>query len=342
MTKNTFENLNNNPEKNWESKLIKAKEFMYKKIGPGINMSILQNGQWSDTSYGSTDQETHKTAPDIYYDIASMTKVFTALQILELVESGEISLEDKLSKYLPQMKNFEINIADTLSHRGKLSLTNEKYQKGSAYLGRDLVRIFENSNNLELLTPDDYNYGDIGYMQLGNILTKVRTESLDECLQKFTTKYNLDEIVYNPVSKNIDMSRIAQSDQLTLPGEVQDEKAKWYNGMSGHAGIFATQNGLKDFVSTLLSNKFQQGLDKSENYFTPDYVKSPRTGMAFSVGGWRRGLFSKQPNISGFTGPSIFIEPKSKKAIVHTCNVTFPSREVDRTKYRDWNKSLVQ
>jgi len=52
--------------------------------------------------YGSADLEFDVPTPDrAIYEIGSITKQFTASAILQLVEQGKLSLDDDLSKYLP-------------------------------------------------------------------------------------------------------------------------------------------------------------------------------------------------------------------------------------------------
>ncbi|TYQ15045.1 UNVERIFIED_CONTAM: CubicO group peptidase (beta-lactamase class C family) [Acetivibrio alkalicellulosi] len=55
---------------------------------------------------------------DIKYPIASITKTFTAVAIMKLYEEGKLDIEDKLSKYIPDIKHSDsITISHLLSHQ---------------------------------------------------------------------------------------------------------------------------------------------------------------------------------------------------------------------------------
>ena len=329
------------PEQSWERSLRKAKEYMYKRLGPGLNFAVRSGaGEWSRVSYGEIDEDRGETGPDVLYDIASMTKLVTALQILELVTQNQLSLEDRAGEYLEFLTESPLRIQDLLAHRGSQVLTREKYRPGTVYLRSDLKRIFENGANLSVERPGDYNYGDLGYLQLGMILERVTGRSLDEQTTEFTARYELGDLMYNPIAKGVEMDLVARSERANLPGQVQDEKAQWYAGVSGHAGLFASQRALETLSERLLREEFALSPAIYERLYTPEFDPSPHTGMSFSIAGIRRGLYSTLPNVSGFGGSSLFLEPTQRKALVHTCNITYPERGRTRAEFRRWNKSV--
>ena len=54
------------------------------------------------------DDDTKKADENTVFDIASMTKAITSVAILQLVESGKISLDDSVSKYIPEIRDLKI------------------------------------------------------------------------------------------------------------------------------------------------------------------------------------------------------------------------------------------
>jgi CubicO group peptidase (beta-lactamase class C family) len=322
-----------------ESKLLKGKEFMYQKIGPGINISYKNQDNWYTKSYGEKDEKRGETTPQTLYDIASITKFITALQMLELASAGEIDLNDQLSKYLPCLKQISTTVQDALSHRGMFNI-KQKYDSTRQYLPSELKTLFQNEENIELLTPQIYNYGDIGYMYLGEILSQIYNQNLDKVTASFVARNNLGDMMYNPVAKGFDIQNIARSEMKLLPGVVQDDKARWYGGVSGHSGLFASLESLQKLVDIVFNKSLPLSDGVYDSIFEAEHEQSPTTGMRFTGAGLRLGLFSKKPNISGFVGSSIFLQPEKKTAVVHTSNVTFPDRYINREKYRNWNKSI--
>jgi CubicO group peptidase (beta-lactamase class C family) len=70
---------------------------------PGLSVAIVRNGQIIKLkSYGVANLEWNQPAtPQTAFQIASSTKPFTGTALMMLVEEGRLSLDDKISKYLP-------------------------------------------------------------------------------------------------------------------------------------------------------------------------------------------------------------------------------------------------
>jgi len=128
------------------------------------------------------------------FRIGSLTKAFTAVMVLQLVESGLLQLEGKITDYLPDYPNRNgdtITIHQLLSHTsglphyeaipdffekyGNVHFTNEKY----IYLFSGLPLIFRSGTN--------YKYSSFGYFLLGIILEKVSGKNYTELLQEKIT-----------------------------------------------------------------------------------------------------------------------------------------------------------
>ncbi len=60
--------------------------------------------------------------PDMVFDLASITKQFTAIAILQLAEQGKISLQDSIQKHLKDFpaKPYKITIENLLTHTSGL------------------------------------------------------------------------------------------------------------------------------------------------------------------------------------------------------------------------------
>jgi len=87
---------------------------------PGLQVSIqtAEGLTWNGVS-GTTDPERHvPLTREHIIRVGSVTKTFTAVVILQMVEEGKLSLEDPLSKWFPDFPNADgITIHEMLSHR---------------------------------------------------------------------------------------------------------------------------------------------------------------------------------------------------------------------------------
>ncbi|MCI0619067.1 beta-lactamase family protein, partial [bacterium] len=103
-------------------------ESALKKSGtPGADLVIVHDGKIVHArGYGYSDLEAHRAAdPDTVWPIASITKALTAIAVMQLVESGKISLNADVNKYLKRAKvpnTFQapITVADLLRHTSGL------------------------------------------------------------------------------------------------------------------------------------------------------------------------------------------------------------------------------
>ena len=112
------------------------------------------------------------------FQIGSITKQFTAAIILQLEEKHKLSVQDKLSKYIPDYpKGDSITIENLLTHTsGVYNYTNDRefMQKGSIVpISRDsLIRLFK-YKPLDFSPGTKYSYSNSGYILLGYVIEKV-------------------------------------------------------------------------------------------------------------------------------------------------------------------------
>ena len=94
---------------------------MFPEQEPGAAVLIMQgNDIVFDKGYGIADINTKKPIDgNTFFNIASVSKQFTATAILQLAEKGKIALEDPVNKYYPEFKQDfwkGIKIKQRLSH----------------------------------------------------------------------------------------------------------------------------------------------------------------------------------------------------------------------------------
>lgn len=116
------------------------------------------------------------------FQIGSITKQFTSAIILQLEEKNRLSLQDKLSKYIPDYPNGDqITIEHLLTHTsGVYNYTNDTaFMRRSAFtpISRDsLIATFKNKP-LDFHPGAQFNYSNSGYILLGYIIEKVTGKS---------------------------------------------------------------------------------------------------------------------------------------------------------------------
>ena len=150
-------------------------------------------------AYGESDR-VNKVSNTIEtkYGIGSVTKQFTAMLIMQLVEEKSIKLQDTIGKYLPYLskeKASQITIHQLLSHTSGISHYNGlpaigvslKKFGNTSYTPKDLAELIDKTPLLS--TPGtEYYYSSLGYDLLGAILEEVSGKSFAELLNEKIVK----------------------------------------------------------------------------------------------------------------------------------------------------------
>lgn len=118
------------------------------------------------------------------FRLASVSKQFTAMLIMQLVAENTLDLHTPISRYLPNYpkdKADQITLHHLLTHTS--GIPNEDVDGNLKHSPDDLVHVFK---NLELdFTPGDrFKYSNSGYVLLGLIIEKVTGERYEEVLKK--------------------------------------------------------------------------------------------------------------------------------------------------------------
>src|SRR5215472_10084924 len=129
---------------------------------------------------------------DTTFEIGSITKQFTAMLILQMVNEGKVRLEGHLSDYLPyyrQDTGDQITISELLSHTsGVPSFTSlpgflDGPESRTHYGVQEFVKKYC-SGNLQFAPGTKFDYSNSGYFLLGAILEQVSGESYENLLQQ--------------------------------------------------------------------------------------------------------------------------------------------------------------
>jgi D-alanyl-D-alanine carboxypeptidase len=141
----------------------------------GLSLAVLKEGEVIQArGYGLADVGRHIPATkDTVYQIASMTKQFTASAIMLLVEAGKVKLDDSIATYLtglPAAWN-AVTVRQLLTHTSGIRNFQEAggYSLYGAYSPEDLIRLAA-SLPLAFQPGEKWSYSNTGYILLGEII----------------------------------------------------------------------------------------------------------------------------------------------------------------------------
>ena len=157
---------------------------------PGLSLAVLRQGKVLKTKgYGYASVELNVPAsPETVYQLASITKCFTATAIMQLVDDGKLALEDQITTRLPELSRAwsEITVKHLLTHTSgiknytELSAVADNPQK--EFTKAEMIALVADLP-LEFRPGERYNYSNTGYYLLGMIIEKVSGQSYGDFLK---------------------------------------------------------------------------------------------------------------------------------------------------------------
>ena len=218
----------------------------------GFNGSILvaKNGKILFEEHIGYKNLRHKDSIESTstYQLASVSKQFTAAAILLLYQEGKLDLDDFATKYLPDFPYKNIKIRHLLNHTS--GLPNYMYAAEHNWKSKtppDNTAMLSLMNKVKMqayFTPGSrFDYSNTGYFVLASIVSKVTNQSLGDFLDsRFFKPLNLTHTyVYNPNQETkkeelIGFRRYGKS-YIAIPSSIND-------GVVGDKGVYSTVSDL--------------------------------------------------------------------------------------------------
>ncbi|WP_167392340.1 serine hydrolase domain-containing protein [Mesorhizobium sophorae] len=170
--------------------LDQARVEMHRDGVPGIALGVYHNGCAATAGLGVTNVvHPQPVSGDTLFQIASITKTFTATAILQLVEDGRLSLEDPVSAHLPQFAVADADVSAAVTIRD--CLTHSCGWEGDFYedpgWGDDaLAAMVARMRKLVQVTPLGrmWSYNNAAFYVLGRILEVLHGRSFEDVLKE--------------------------------------------------------------------------------------------------------------------------------------------------------------
>lgn len=212
-------------------------------------------------AYGIADRELNvPMTTEMKFRIASISKPFTALIILQLVTEGTISLEGKITDYIPEYrgkKGDSITIYQLLTHTSgimqNLDPEKEIIQERLYHSLKELIKYAE-ENDLYFEPGTGFHYSNFAYNILAYIAERVTNKSFDRLLS---------ERIFEP----LEMNSTKQYDAALIENNLAKgyeykllsgyENASWYDASHtvGCGGLISTAGDLYKFDQALYANR---------------------------------------------------------------------------------------
>jgi len=181
---------------------------------PGAAVIVIQDGRvLYEKGYGLADLQTKKPiSPATLFDIASVSKQFTAMAVMILFERGKLDYSDTLSKFFPEFPPYaqQVTIRHLLNQTsGILDYTlqwgeSKKLKGNTPRTSENVVRFLARQQQLEFNPGQRWEYSNSNYVLLASIVSKVAGESFSQFVKKniFQPLGMNDSFVYDATRSN--------------------------------------------------------------------------------------------------------------------------------------------
>ena len=307
------------------------------------------------------DTKTRGVNTETLFDLASLTKLFTATAFMTLVEQGTVSVDDPVRSVLPEFSGFRpmqpyenpLDWGKTISVTeqtgmvdvGKVTFRNLLAHNSGLPAWRAFKDQADAASAFQLALDTFFSYpigervvySDVGLILLGLAVGGLAGGPLDQAIYQRVTKPLGLSAHFQPVaslqsSENIAPTEFCKWRGRRIVGEVHDESAWRLGGVAGHAGMFAHARDLATFGQSFLDASLLRRETIAEMTRLQAEFEDTRRGLGFA-------LWSPDPEASsnpfshetfghtGFTGTCLWIDPARALVVALLTNDVYGGRE---------------
>lgn len=309
---------------------------------PGGTFLVTQNGKHiASAALGKSNLELNvDNELKSVFNIASVTKPFTAVAIFTLIEKGKISLDDKVSKFILNfpLEGKDITIGHLLSHSSGMEYKNDEAQRNEFKKairnkkGNDATFIIEyfTKEKFDAEPGNKFDYNNVAYQLLGYIIELISEKTFEEYLNEvFFTPLHMKNTFLESSTKVI-KNRATGYDSFNENDyqirNIDSDDSYFYSA----GGLMSTVEDLSIWYEALMNYKLinEHNLKK---LITPGmYNDGTYAGNGYGVftGNLNGHNFILHDGLGWGYGSMILYFPKSKLFIAHLRNCGYCKYDV--------------
>jgi len=307
---------------------------VYKAAEPGAALLIMKDGKvLARKAYGMADLELGiQLEPDMVFRIGSMTKQFTAVAILMLMEQGKLALSDPITRFLPDYptQGKTITVERLLTHTSGI----QSYTDMESWLPllrkdmslTELIGIFKDQP-MQFAPGERWRYNNSGFVLLGAIIEKAAGTSYESFLQKN---------IFDPLGlKHTHYGSAARVIPGRIPGYGPGpagafSNAEYISMTQPYAAgsLLSNVDDLAAWNEALLAGKLikRETLEKAWTSFKLTDGTPTNYGFGWGVGTYEgRRMIEHGGGIPGFSSAGILF-PEDRLFVTLLTNSTVPNR----------------
>ncbi|GAB2982986.1 hypothetical protein GCM10027049_19840 [Mucilaginibacter puniceus] len=249
-----------------------ARLYIQKQNTAGLSLGIIKDGKVSTFNYGETTKGNNKL-PDgnTLFEIGSITKTFTSILLAWYVNQGKVSLNDPITKFLPepaasnpQLKDIKlINLSNHTSGLQSIPTNTElqrPYDQANPYKNYSKQLLFDYLAKCTLIANpgEKYAYSNLAPGLLGIILEKVSGKPYEQMVA---------EIITQPLGMKSTIQHIypmLSPRFATVYDEEGNPTSPWdFDALAPAGALRSSMNDMLLYVKANLNTKGTSQLDKA-------------------------------------------------------------------------------
>lgn len=266
------------------------------------------------------------------FDLASLTKIFTTVAALRLVEEGMLALDAPVSDVLVVGSGEgaeRITLRHLLTHTSGLPAGGGAWRTG---LAGDDLRATVLASALRAEPGSAHTYSDVGFISIGELLERVSGRPLAELVADAAAVMGADSLTWAPPA-DLAVATEVQPHRGLVRGEVHDELAHALGRPAGHAGLFGTVHDVAALARTIRD----EGAGARGQVLSAESIRLMTTPVTTAVAGYGQAIGLRVRDAAwmgetdavghtGFTGTAFAVDRSTGASGVLLTNRVHPSR----------------
>ena len=293
---------------------------------PGCGVGVSRNGAVIfERGYGLANLERRVpiTSSTVFH-LASITKSFTAMSVLLAAERGVLSLDDEVSKYVPDWSAREhmVTIRHLLTHTSGVrdAYVLQGWAPNNGNTNDAFLKILARQRGLNFAPGAEYQYNNGGYLLLGTILARASGHTLGAFA---------DANIFKPLGMtgayfNGDPVRAAQDHASGYsPQEKGWRLVPENSGYAGNAGMISSVRDLllwaNNFADARVGTPKLLAIMQTASVLTSG--QATQSGMGFGISNYRGARTFRTSGGDRGVATELVLFPDQKAAIAVLCNM---------------------
>lgn len=302
---------------------------------PGLQLAIVKNGKIIKTAnYGLANvQDSIPVNNNTIFPINSITKAFTGVAIMQLVEAGKLNLASPISNYLYNLPDSwnSVTVQQLLSHTSGIpDIVDEEESILISPYGEAAAWKQVQALPMDFNPGEKFRYNQTNYLLLGHIIDKLSGMPFTE----FITKEQLQKA---GMPKTIKAGFGATKDIiLHSAGGYRYSEGKLINmffsfppSLQTAAGMSSTASEIADWIIALQNYRFLKEKSSLASLWTPAILNNGKTGGFNSLlngyaTGWPIVARTEHPAAAAVGGgrSAVFVYPNDNLSIIVLTNLS--------------------